>query len=71
MDVFFALNVDHIVGKGGNMKDYYVIPEEKIPWCCGSCKFIRYKTGKPTCEILSMEICVFGFCDGYVRSDLI
>ena len=51
--------------------NYKLIPEEKIFQCCGSCHFIRYKTGKPTCKLLGGDCCVFGFCDGWKKSELI
>ena len=51
--------------------NYWLLWQKKIPDCCGSCMFIRYKTGEPTCKILPGAVCVFGFCDGFIKSNLI
>lgn len=50
---------------------YRVLQDKGIPWCCGSCQFIRYKTGNQKCKILEVNVCMFGFCDEYTKSYLI
>jgi len=55
-----------------NTNNYRLLGEEDIPFCCGSCRFIRYHDlESPTCKILPGNVCVFGFCDGYIKSKFI
>jgi len=62
------------------MDGYELLGEDKIPRCCGSCKFIRYRGPDhyhkfvdplPFCKKEEELICIFGLCLKYKPSKLI
>lgn len=59
------------------MEGYELLDEDKIPKCCGSCEFIRYRdkyeyiANRPICRKVSELVCVFGLCPKYKPSKLI